>query len=264
MARRRNHAAPLAGPTPAIAYARFSPRPNAQECDSIEKQESRILAYCLGLGYNLCSQYSDSDASGGSLDGRPALRLAIDDAIERQAVLVVYDLSRLARNTRDALAILDELHAGNADLAMIAEGISTRHPMGRVLFTIIAAMRELDRSQTAERTSMAMRRLQAKGRRMGRPDRLPYGTKLDHNSPTVIRNSEDTGIPSLIVPCHEEQLIIDRIMFLRATGLGWRAIANNLNDNHILRRGQEWKHPDIARIWHNESAIIAAKESNTA
>ncbi len=45
--------------------------------------------------------------SGGRADNRPGLQAAIALACKRKAVLVVYKLDRLARNTRDALDVLE-------------------------------------------------------------------------------------------------------------------------------------------------------------
>jgi hypothetical protein len=58
---------PLAG-----LYARFSPRPSPEECDSDEKQLARCRAYCVGHGYTVIAERSDKDLSGGRADNRSA------------------------------------------------------------------------------------------------------------------------------------------------------------------------------------------------
>jgi DNA invertase Pin-like site-specific DNA recombinase len=65
--------------------------------------------------------------------------------------------------------------AAGADLAVIQENVNTRSPMGRFIFTLFSALAQLEREQNAERTSTAMLRHHAKGRRMTRPERCPYG-----------------------------------------------------------------------------------------
>jgi hypothetical protein len=81
----------------------------------------------------------------------------------------------LARCTRDAIDLAASLSAAGADLAVIQENVNTRSPMGQFVFILFSALAELEREQVAERTSAAMLRHQAKGRRMTRPDRCPYG-----------------------------------------------------------------------------------------
>ena len=141
----------------AVVYARFSPRPSAEECDSVEKQIERCRAYCAGHGYRVAAAFHDKDLSGGRADNRPGLQDAIAAARSKKAVLVVYSLDRLARNTRDAIDILDQLRRGGADLASITESLNTRSAIGQFLFELLAAFAQLQRRQIQERTSSAMR-----------------------------------------------------------------------------------------------------------
>jgi DNA invertase Pin-like site-specific DNA recombinase len=174
----------------AVLYARFSPRPDAEDCDSVEKQLERCHAYSIGHGYTVVAKHHDKDLSGGRADNRPGLQKAIAAACDRKAVLVVSSLSRFARCTKDAIDLAERLSAAGADLAVIQENVNTRSPMGRFIFTLFSALAQLEREQIAERTSTAMIRHQAKGRRMTRPDRCPYGWRPDPADPE--RLVEDT------------------------------------------------------------------------
>src|SRR6516165_5971489 len=165
--------------THAVLYARFSPRPGAETCESVEKQLERCRAYCNGHAYDVVAQYSDKDLSGSRADNRPGLQRAIAAACRQSAILCVYSLSRLARCTRDAIDLAERLNTAGADLAVIQENVNTRSPMGRFIFTLFSALAQLEREQIAERTSTAMLRHQAKGLRMTRPDRCPYGWRPD-------------------------------------------------------------------------------------
>src|SRR5437762_942346 len=101
--------------TQAVVYGRFSPRPNPEECDSVEKQLERCRAYCTGHGYEVVAEFHDKDLSGGRADNRPGLQDAIATACRQKAVLCVYSLSRLARCTRDAIDLAERLNAAGAD-----------------------------------------------------------------------------------------------------------------------------------------------------
>ena len=222
--------------TVAVCYARFSPRPSPEECDSAEKQLERCKAYCKGHGYEVVAEHDDKDLSGGRADNRPGLQKAIATACKRQAVLVVYSLSRLARCTKDAIDLAERLNAAGADLAVIQENVNTRSPMGRFIFTLFSALAQLEREQIAERTSSAMLRHQAKGRRMTRPDRCPYGWRVHPSDPT--RLIEDM----------EEQAAIARIRQAHKNGGGLREIARSLDRAGIDCRGGSWSHTTIASI----------------
>jgi DNA invertase Pin-like site-specific DNA recombinase len=151
-------------------------------------------------------------------------------------VLVVYSLSRLARCTKDAIDLAERLNSAGADLAVIQENVNTRSPMGRFIFTLFSALAQLEREQIADRTSSAMQRHQANGRRMGRVDRCPYGWRPDPADPA--RLAEDA----------EEQAAIAKIREQRQKGRGLREIARALDQAGILCRGRCWSHTIIRSV----------------
>ena len=215
----------------AIIYSRFSPRRNAAECESIETQLERCRDYCRAAGYAVAGEHQDRELSGGRMDNRPGLQAALADACKKKAVLVVYSLSRLARNTRDAIEIADRLDKCGADLASLHERIDTATAMGRFVFKLMAAIAELEREQIGERTSDAMQRHQASGRRMSH--HAPYGTAPEG---------------SALVVNEQEQKTINRIKGLRAEGLGYDGIAAVLMAEGYQPRGKRWHGNTIKRI----------------
>jgi DNA invertase Pin-like site-specific DNA recombinase len=227
--------------TQAVIYARFSPRPDASECDSVERQLERCRSYCQAHGYEVIAEKHDEDMSGGRADNRPGLQAAISLACKRKAVLVVYKLDRLARNTRDALDVLERLQRSKADLASLVEQINTRSPMGRFFFTQLAAFAELEREQIRARTSAAMRGYQANGRRMTRADRCPFGKMPDPLD------------PSRLIDCPEEQAGLARMRQLRAEGRGAKAITAALNAERFPCRGCGWHLTTERRLLERET-----------
>src|SRR5215831_5862951 len=176
------------------------------------------------------------DLSGARADNRPGLQNAIAAACKRKAVLVVYSFSRLARCTRDAIDLAASLSAAGADLAVIQENVNTRSPMGRFVFILFSALAELEREQVAERTSAAMLRHQAKGRRMTRSDRCPYGWQPDPTDQERLVKDAD------------EQANIARIREERRHGRGLREIARRLDMAGIGCRGGRWSHTTVRSI----------------
>jgi len=188
----------------------------------------------------------DKDLSGGRADNRPGLQKAIAAACKRQAVLVVYSLSRFARCTKDAIDLTERLNAAGADLAVIQENVNTRSPMGRFIFTLFSALAQLEREQIQERTSSAMLKHQANGRRMTRADRCPYGWKVDPDAPE--RLAEDA----------EEQATIARIRQAHKNGGGLREIARSLDRAGIDCRGGRWVAYDHSSILRRTGLIAQA------
>lgn len=241
--------------TQAVLYARYSPRPG-HESDSAEKQLARARSYCNANDYEIAGEFADEDLSGGRADNRPGLQEALALACRLKAVLVVYKLDRLARNTQDALAITDRLTKANADLASLTESINTRSSMGRFFLTILAAFAELERSQIRERTSAAMLHHQAGGRRMTRADRCPYGTMPDPDGPMV--EAEDGSLrPARLIDCPNEQRVIDSIRERAAQGWGVKRITTWLNETGVPSRGNRWHASTVRRILERQATVSA-------
>jgi site-specific DNA recombinase len=222
--------------TQAVIYARFSPRPDTHDCDSVEKQRECCQSYCKAQGYSVIAEKNDQDMSDGRADNRPGLQAAIALACKHKAILVVYKLDRLARNMRDALDVLERLQKSQADLAFVFERINSRSRMGKFFFTNLVAFAELGREQIRDRTSAAMRSYQADGRRMTRADRCPFGQQPDPSD------------PSRLIDCPEEQAILERIRQLRSEGKGAKAITAALAAERFPYRGCGWHLTTVRRL----------------
>lgn len=208
--------------TKAIIYARFSPRPNTDESDSAEFQVSKCRSYCDANDYVVVGVYKDEGLSGGSSD-RPGFQEAVAHACREKAVLVVYSLSRFARNTQDALHYSETLRLCGANLASLTEKLDTHSPMGRFIFVVFAALASLEREVTSQRTSDAMHAHQANGRRMSRY--APYGKRI---------------VGDKLVDEPSELEIIDKIMDMHQAGKRPREIARLLVEANIPCRGNRW------------------------
>jgi len=219
----------------AILYARFSPRPNAQECDGIERQFELCRKHCEIHNLTVAGAYSDAGISGKTIKDRPGLQAAIEHVCKVKGVLVAYSLSRIARSIQDAIRISLELRKQKADLCIIQANLDTSTPGGRVVYHIFAALAEFEREMISERTKVAMLEYQANGKRVS--NLPPYGWQID---------PQDS---KRLVKQHDEQLIIELILAWRSEGLGYRKIARRLQDQGLKpRTGVSWHHAQIRRI----------------
>ena len=98
--------------------------------------------------YNIEKWFTEK-VSGKSMD-RPKLRELLDFAREGDTVHI-HDFSRLARNTKDLLDIVDTLTAKGVNLVSNKEGIDTSTPTGRLMLTMIGAIAEFERVNLLER-----------------------------------------------------------------------------------------------------------------
>jgi site-specific DNA recombinase len=223
--------------TRAVVYARYSPRPEAEECDSVEKQIERCRTYCSKQGYTVVKEFSDKNMSGGRADNRPGLQAAIRETIKHKATLVVYSRDRLARENADDADIVRRLIRAGADLESVTEPFDIKDEAGELMGGMLAVWAQYQRRQIQKRTSKAMRKYQAEGRRMTRIDRCPYGWRPDPNDPK-----------RLIEDADEQTIMATNIQLLRREGKGPRAIARGLNDAGLRCRGKEWSHSSIRSI----------------
>jgi site-specific DNA recombinase len=214
-----------------VIYARFSPRPDAELSESIELQLEKCTSYAGLKQYHIVQTLSEREISGARADNRPELQKALRLACSEKAVLICYSLSRLARNTRDALEIADRLHKAGAGLALLDLDIDTSSPMGRCVFTILSAVAELERRQIAQRTSDSMQRKQKHGKRMSR--HAPWGFRL---------------MGSEIFPDSRERMITSHIMRMHGQGMSINAIRRSLKATNMLPRGKDWYLSTISQI----------------
>jgi DNA invertase Pin-like site-specific DNA recombinase len=67
------------------------------------------------------------------------------------------------------LRALDTFRILGIELVSLSESLDTATPAGRMVFTVLGAVAELERSLIAERVRAGLRNARAKGKRLGRP-----------------------------------------------------------------------------------------------
>src|SRR3954447_13475927 len=99
-----------------------------------------------------CKRIYEEKVSGATRD-RPALTRMLDQLREGD-VVVVAQLDRLGRSTRDLLEIAEILKEGGAGLRSLGEPwADTTSPAGKMVLTVFAGMAEFERALIHQRTS---------------------------------------------------------------------------------------------------------------
>jgi site-specific DNA recombinase len=200
----------------AIGYVRVSTEGQVTEGISLKAQEERIRAWAIANDYTLTAIHSDAGISGGRADNRPALQKAISEAGQGVA-LVVYSLSRLARSTKDAIAISEALAKRGADLVSLTERIDTTTASGKMVFRMMAVLAEFERDQISERTKTALAFKKSQNKRIGT---VPFGHDLAPDGETLVKNPAEQKAIALIVALRKEGLSLREIKAeLEARGL---------------------------------------------
>ena len=106
----------------------------------------------------------------GAKDRRPALDRLMADAHKRKFdAVVVWKFDRFARSVSHLLRALENFQALGIAFVSLSESLDTSTPAGKMVFTVLGAVAELERSLIGERVRAGLRNAKAKGVILGRP-----------------------------------------------------------------------------------------------
>lgn len=114
--------------------------------------------------------YKDSGVSGNTFE-RPALKEALQ-TLSGGDQLVVWKLDRLGRSLHNLIETVTALEKRQIGLHSISEAIDTSSPGGVLIFHIMGALAQFERSLISERTKAGMAAARASGQALGRPRKL--------------------------------------------------------------------------------------------
>ena len=218
----------------AIGYVRVSTEMQAVDGVSLDAQRSRIQAWCTVNDFELAGVFVDAGISGKRADNRPELQAALAAVAKCKGALVVYSLSRLARSTKDTIAISERLSKAGADLVSLSEKIDTTTAAGKMVFQMLAVLAEFERNQISERTKAAMGYMRSQGKFLGQ---LPYGFDLADDGETLVKNANELEV-------------VRMIHTLRAHGRSLRVIAAALESSNVPTKAgnKRWTHTTVQSI----------------
>jgi DNA invertase Pin-like site-specific DNA recombinase len=147
-------------------YARVSTLNHGQD---VNMQTRELRQFAAARGWEITDEYIDAGVSGAK-DSRPELNRLMADAHKRRFdVVCVWRFDRFARSVSHLLRALETFKALGIDFVSYSEQMDTSTPAGKMVFTILGAVAELERSLIVERVRAGLRNARAKGKRLGRP-----------------------------------------------------------------------------------------------
>lgn len=167
--------------TKLIGYARVSTRQQ-----STDRQKVDLLA----AGVRRDDLYVDNGVSGARAS-RPNFDRALD-AIEAGDTLVITTLDRLGRSTQNMLAFAEELRGRGAGLRVLNLGggdVDTATPMGSMLFTIMAALGQMEHEIKRERVLDSIAKRRNAGKNLGGRPRVITDSQI-RNARSLIDSGE--------------------------------------------------------------------------
>jgi len=201
----------------AVAYVRVSTTEQAEQGYSIDAQIQTIKDYCGRQNLDLIEVYADRGISGKSLKKRKQLQKLLGDAKnDGFDTVIIWKNSRLARNVKLLLEIVDILQSHNIELYSISENFRIDTASGKLMLQVMASVSEFERNEISENVLLGMKKRARDGytngnRVLGYDNvEAPDGTKI------LAVNEDEATIVRFIFDSYVQQR-------------GLRAIANELN-----------------------------------
>jgi len=158
-------------------YARVSTTTKGQDP---EVQLRELREYAVRGELTVTAEYVDY--MSGAKDSRPELNRLMADAHSRRFdAVVVWKIDRWGRSLKHLVTSLGDLESLGIAFISLRDNLDLSTPTGRLMFQIIGAMAEFERSLTQERVRAGLRNAQAKGKQLGRP-RLGSASELSRTT----------------------------------------------------------------------------------
>jgi len=136
---------------------------------SPEMQLAELREYAARRGWEVYAEYVDSGVSG-SKESRPELNRLMADAHRRHFdVVLCWKVDRFGRSLKHLVNSLADLDSYGIAFVSLRDNLDLSTPSGRLMFQIIGAMAEFERSLIQERVRAGLRNAKLKGKTLGRP-----------------------------------------------------------------------------------------------
>ena len=135
----------------------------------------------------------------GTKKDRPELDRLIDN-IQSGDTIVISELTRLSRSTRDLFELVDVIQNKGANIKSLKETwLDTTTPTGKLMFTFMAGISQFERDLISQRTKEGLASARARGKNGGRPSKsnkdISYALELyDSKKYSVAEIEAKTGV----------------------------------------------------------------------
>lgn len=145
-----------------VGYARVS-----TEQQNLDRQIDMIISY----GVDKRNIYKEKIT--GIKSNREQLNKMIDE-LQEGDVVIIADLTRISRSTKDLLNIVDNIKSKGASIKSLKDtwlDTTTDNPYNDFLLTVMSGLSQLERDLISARTKEGLASAKARGREGGRPNK---------------------------------------------------------------------------------------------
>lgn len=154
---------------------------------TLSNQERELEEAAKRNGWEIVERFSDHGISGkNGKEKRPGFN-RLHEAVKanRVEVVMAWHVDRLGRSLQHLLGFLEELHGHGVDLYLHVQQIDTTTPSGKMIFQVMGAFAEFERSMIVNRINAGLKRARAEGKVLGR--------KRDVEAETIIIRETKKG-----------------------------------------------------------------------
>jgi len=192
-----------------IAYLRVS-HIESLNGTSLETQENKCKAYAELHDFKIDRVYSEVVSGAVEFRKRPVFQKVLSE-LKGNSKLVVSRLDRLSRKVIDTLKLVDDFKKEHKEICITDIGNIHKDGVSKVFVTILASLAEIERENISIRIKASKKIAKEERRYLG--GYSEFGYKVENKK---------------LVPDDKEFLVLQSMVNLRKSGLGYRKISDEI------------------------------------
>ena len=194
-----------------IAYLRVS-HTESLNGTSLETQEKRCKAFAELHGFTIDKVYSELVSGGVEFRKRPIFQKVLSE-LKSGSKLVVSRLDRLSRKVIDTLKIVDDFKKQHKEVCITDIGNIHKDGVSKIFVTILASLAEIERENISQRIKASKKIAKEERKFLG--GYSEFGYKVEDKK---------------LVPDDKEFVVLQSMVNLRKSGLGYRKISDEIKN----------------------------------
>ena len=218
-----------------IAYIRVS-HTESLNGTSLETQEKRCRAFAELHNFSIDKVYQEVVSGAVEFRKRPVFQKVLSE-LKSNSKLVVSRLDRLSRKVVDTLKLIDDFKKEHKEICITDIGNIHKDGVSKVFVTILASLAEIERENISIRIKASKKIAKEERRYLG--GYSEFGYKVENKK---------------LVPDDKEFLVLQSMVNLRKSGLGYRKISDEIKNKF----GKRIYYPQVHKILnrpHNKQFI---------
>ena len=209
-----------------IAYIRVS-HVESLNGTSLEVQEKRCKAFAELNGFTIDKVYSEVVSGGVEFRKRPVFQKVLSE-LKTGSKLVCSRLDRLSRQVIDTLQLVEDFKKERKEICLCDVGNIHKDGVSKIFVTILASLAEVERANISERIKASKKIAKQDRKYLG--GFVEFGFKVDENKK--------------LVPDDKEFSVLQSMVNLRRSGLGYRKISDEIKNKF----GKRIYYPQVHKI----------------